>query len=383
MALAAELPAQRLDAPIFPLVSVGTLPSATTYDKVSLWVSDSLTGSCSVGGGTLLVMCRAISGAWVAQGATSSAGGLNQLTSDVVAGPGSGSQAATVVGIDSVPLCSGFTPTNGQSLQYTTASSPNPCYTAVSVGASGITQLTGDVTAGPGSSSQAATVKGVNGVPLCSGFTPTTGQALEYTTSSFPNPCYTATSIVGGGNLSSSGSPAIHYVGVYQSSTTVGSVAPSSTAGQPFCSNGVSADPGYCAVNLAGGSSIVTGTLPAANLPAALSSSTSVNGTSVPASVTLTQTVASGTVALGTTAIASGACGSVITVSASGVATTDVIIATANTNPTAITGYSPATTGALFIWAWPTSGDVNFARCNNTANSITAGALSLNWRVTR
>lgn len=28
-----------------------------------------------------------------------------------------------------VPFCNGFTPTNGQSLQYTTASSPNPCYT--------------------------------------------------------------------------------------------------------------------------------------------------------------------------------------------------------------------------------------------------------------
>lgn len=42
-----------------------------------------------------------------------------------------------VIGINSVPLCTGFTPTNGQNLQYTTASSPNPCYTAATGSASG------------------------------------------------------------------------------------------------------------------------------------------------------------------------------------------------------------------------------------------------------
>jgi hypothetical protein len=56
---------------------------------------------------------------------------ITTLTGDVAAGPGSGSQAATVQGLKSVPFCTGFTPTNGQQLQYTTSSSPNPCYTAV------------------------------------------------------------------------------------------------------------------------------------------------------------------------------------------------------------------------------------------------------------
>jgi hypothetical protein len=42
-----------------------------------------------------------------------------------------------VVGINSVPLCTGFTPTNGQNLQFTTASSPNPCYTAAAGGGGG------------------------------------------------------------------------------------------------------------------------------------------------------------------------------------------------------------------------------------------------------
>ena len=36
-----------------------------------------------------------------------------------------------VAALKSVPFCTGYTPTNGQSVTLTTASSPNPCYTAV------------------------------------------------------------------------------------------------------------------------------------------------------------------------------------------------------------------------------------------------------------
>ena len=42
--------------------------------------------------------------------------------------------ATTVQGLKGVPFCTGFTPTNGQLVQYTTASSPNPCYTAAAAG---------------------------------------------------------------------------------------------------------------------------------------------------------------------------------------------------------------------------------------------------------
>jgi len=52
------------------------------------------------------------------------------LTQDVT--NSAGSLATTVKGINSVPLCTGFTPTNLQALVYTTGSSPNPCYTALS-----------------------------------------------------------------------------------------------------------------------------------------------------------------------------------------------------------------------------------------------------------
>lgn len=91
-----------------------------------------------------------------------------------------------VKGISGVPLCSGFTPTNGQFVEYTTGGSPNPCYGAAT--ASGSFTAAGDLS-GSSSSQQ---VKGISGVPLCTGFTPTNGQVLEYSTALSPNPCYTA-----------------------------------------------------------------------------------------------------------------------------------------------------------------------------------------------
>jgi len=42
------------------------------------------------------------------------------------------------------------------------------------------------------------TVSGLEGVPFCTGFTPAAGQSLQYTTSSSPNPCYTAATVSGG-----------------------------------------------------------------------------------------------------------------------------------------------------------------------------------------
>jgi hypothetical protein len=94
-------------------------------------------------------------------------------------------------------------------------------------------------------------------------------------------------------------------------------------------------------------------------------------------------TVASGTSALGTSAIASGTCASTITVTATGIATTDVLEASVNGDPTAITGYLPSSTGSLYIWAYPTVNNANFKVCNNTGSSITPGTVTLNWIVIR
>lgn len=97
-----------------------------------------------------------------------------------------------------------------------------------------------------------------------------------------------------------------------------------------------------------------------------------------------TSTIASGSgLAMGTSAISSGACATVVTATATGVATTDVVTAGFNGDPTAVTGYIPATAGMLTIISYPTANNVNFKVCNNTSSSITPGAISLNWRVVR
>lgn len=93
--------------------------------------------------------------------------------------------------------------------------------------------------------------------------------------------------------------------------------------------------------------------------------------------------IANGTATLGTSAIASGACASVVTVVASGITTSDDIVADFNADPTSTTGYAPSANGMLVIFKYPTSGNVNFKVCNNTASSITPGAITLNWRVNR
>ncbi len=93
--------------------------------------------------------------------------------------------------------------------------------------------------------------------------------------------------------------------------------------------------------------------------------------------------IASGTSAMGTSAISSGTCASVVTTAATGTATTDVIVYTPNADPTGVTGYAVSASGSLYIWAYPTSGNVNFKVCNNTGGSLTPSALTLNWTVRR
>jgi len=103
--------------------------------------------------------------------------------------------------------------------------------------------------------------------------------------------------------------------------------------------------------------------------------------TAVGGGTAATLTIAHGTAALGTAPIASNSAATVVTVSATGVLTTDDIIADFNADPTAITGYIPGT--MLTIVKYPTADHVNFKVVNNTAGSITPGAVTLNWRVVR
>jgi hypothetical protein len=89
------------------------------------------------------------------------------------------------------------------------------------------------------------------------------------------------------------------------------------------------------------------------------------------------RTVASGTATLGTSAIASGACAAPVTVANAAIATTNVISATFNGDPTSSAGYLPG--AMLSIISYPTAGNANFKVCNNTASSITPSAATLNW----
>lgn len=93
--------------------------------------------------------------------------------------------------------------------------------------------------------------------------------------------------------------------------------------------------------------------------------------------------IASGTAVLGTSAIAANSCATAVTVSASGVATTDVIVFTPNADVSSVTGYGAGLADGLAIYPYPTANNVNFKVCNKTGSSITPGAVTLNWRVRR
>lgn len=88
--------------------------------------------------------------------------GINQLNGDVTAGPGTGNQTATLKTVNSnVGACGDATNVAVVTLDAqgrSTACTATP----ITFPAGGITELTGDVTAGPGSGSQAATLKTVN-----------------------------------------------------------------------------------------------------------------------------------------------------------------------------------------------------------------------------
>lgn len=75
---------------------------------------------------------------------------------------GGSSVSQTVIGLKSVPFCTGFTPTNGQAVEYTTASAPNPCYTAAAVGTGTITGVTAGTGLGGGGSSGSVTLNITN-----------------------------------------------------------------------------------------------------------------------------------------------------------------------------------------------------------------------------
>lgn len=90
------------------------------------------------------------------------------------------------------------------------------------------------------------------------------------------------------------------------------------------------------------------------------------------------QAIASGAVVLPTSAITSGGCSAAVTLTATGATTSSHIIATPAADPTGVTGYGPSANGSLYVQAYVTANTGNFKVCNNTANTITPSALTLN-----
>jgi len=92
----------------------------------------------------------------------------------------------------------------------------------------------------------------------------------------------------------------------------------------------------------------------------------------------------SGTATLGTTTIAANSCAVPVTVTATGVVTSDRITWTPNTDISGVTGYGYNGSDGLKIYPYPGSGTVNFRVCNGSAASLTPGAaVILNWGVVR
>lgn len=166
---------------------------------------------------------------------------------------------------------------------------------AVSLPVSGITQLTGDVTAGPGVGSVAATLAATGVTASTYGSSSTVPQitvdakgritAASAPTIAISNANLTAgayANITGVGTLTSGAlgtgftivnvaqggsgvaTHTAHGVLVGEGASAVATTA-AGGAGIPLLGAGASADPAFGALNLAGGSSIVTGVLPAAN----------------------------------------------------------------------------------------------------------------------
>lgn len=94
-------------------------------------------------------------------------------------------------------------------------------------------------------------------------------------------------------------------------------------------------------------------------------------------------TLCSGTVALGTGAISSGTAATTVTATCTGLLSTDNIMLDFNASPLAVTGYTPSASGMLTIIKWPTANTINVSVVNNTGGSITPGAITMNFRVTR
>lgn len=87
--------------------------------------------------------------------------------------------------------------------------------------------------------------------------------------------------------------------------------------------------------------------------------------------------IGAGSTTLGTTAVSSGTCSTAVSVTVTGVLTTDNILVTYASSPTGVADKG------LFLEGYPTANAVNIVQCNATAGSITPTGLGVNYSVIR
>ena len=90
--------------------------------------------------------------------------------------------------------------------------------------------------------------------------------------------------------------------------------------------------------------------------------------------------ISNATITVGTTAIAANTCVAQTAVTMTGLLTTSTITISPASDISAVTGWSPASTGQLYFTEWPTANTLNYYVCNGTSTSITPGA-STTWNV--
>lgn len=113
-----------------------------------------------------------------------------------------------------------------------------------------------------------------------------------------------------------------------------------------------------------------------------------VAGTLTAAGNVVTGVICSGQQAPGTTLMTTGtkfgaSSSTPLAVTCTGAAATDTIQITYASDPSGVTGYAPSATGMLTLVSYPTTNTINIYQYNNTGGSITPGAMTVNYKVTR
>jgi hypothetical protein len=94
---------------------------------------------------------------------------------------------------------------------------------------------------------------------------------------------------------------------------------------------------------------------------------------------TLLASPGSGSITLNQGPLTTAGCEPTISVAMSGVTASSHIVWNFANDPSAVAGYGGAPAGAVQVYAWPTTGNVNFIQCSAVA--VTPGSISVNWEV--